>query len=321
MDKLGAMKTFVRVVEAGTFTKAADSLGIPKAQVTRLVQLLEGELKTLLLNRTTRRVTVTTEGAAYYERAQRVLEEIEEIESSMAHARTNPRGRLRIDVMSPIANLVLVPAMAEFCARYPDIEIDIGVNDRLIDLIGDNVDCVLRAGEVKDQSLVARRVGEIRRVLCASPVYLKRVGVPQQPSDLERDPHRVITYFPRGSERLNYVLRRGDERYELLARSTIAVSDSTTLLAAGLAGLGVTLSATFMAAPHVAAGSLQIVLPDWSAGVAPLYVVYPPNRHVSAKLRVFIDWVAELFARGATALRPTLRPVSNQASRTPRGRD
>ena len=297
MDKLSAMRTFARVVEAGTFTKAADSLGLGKAQVTREVQSLEEDLRTRLLHRTTRRVTVTAEGAAYYERVTRVLEEIDEIESGMTQTRLNPKGRLRIDVMSPVANLVIVPALGEFCARYPDIEIDIGVNDRPVDLIADNVDCVLRAGEVKDQSLMARRVGEIARVLCASPAYLKRVGVPREPADLEADPQRVVTYFPRGSERVNYVLRRGDERHELHARSVVAVSDSSTLLAAALAGLGVALSATFIVKPHLADGSLRLVLPEWSAGLVPLYAVYPPNRHVNAKLRAFIDWVVELFER------------------------
>lgn len=297
MDKLSAMRAFVRVVEAGNFTKAAESLGVPKAQVSRLVQSLEEELKTLLLIRTTRRVTVTAEGGAYYERAVRVLDEIEELESNMSHARVTPRGKLHIDASSAIANLILIPALEDFCARYPDILIDIGVSDKPVDLIGENVDCVLRAGEVTDQSLVARRIGEIHRFVYASPAYLKRRGVPRHPSDLEDDRHRVVTYFSHGSERLTYVLQRGDERYEVNAQSTIAVNDSGAMLAAGLAGLGVARTAPFMAAPHLAAGTLQAILPEWSAGVWPLYVVYPPNRHVSVKLRVFIDWAVELFAR------------------------
>jgi DNA-binding transcriptional LysR family regulator len=297
MDKLSAMKAFVRVVESGTFTKAADSLGVPKAQVTRLVQSLEQELKTLLLNRTTRRVTVTAEGAAYYDRAVRVLDEIEELESSMTHAKVNPRGKLRIDASSSVANLLLIPAIEDFCIRYPEIQIDIGVSDRPVDLIGENVDCVLRAGEVKDPSLVARRIGEIQRIVCASPKYLKRFGVPQHPSDLENERHRIVNYFSHGGDRLTYVLQRGQERYEVNARSIIAVNDSNSMLAAGLAGLGIARTAPFMAAPHLAAGTLQVVLPEWSAGTWPLHVVYPPNRHVSARLRVFIDWAADLFAR------------------------
>jgi DNA-binding transcriptional LysR family regulator len=297
MDKFSAMRAFVRVVEAGNFTRAADSLGVPKAQMSRLVQLLEEELKTHLLNRTTRRVTVTPDGAAYYERAVRLLDELEELESSMSHAKTTPRGMLRVDAPSAIASLILIPAIADFCTRYPDIHIDIGVSDKPVDLIGENVDCVLRAGEVTDQSLVARRIGEIGRFVCASPTYLKRHGVPQHPSDLEDDRHRVISYFSHGSERQTYVLQRGSERYEVNARSVIAVNDSGAMLAAGLAGLGIARTAPFMAAPHLAAGTLTPVLPEWSAGSWPLYVVYPPNRHVSVKLRVFIDWAADLFAR------------------------
>src|SRR5262245_47256192 len=189
MDKLSAMKAFVRVVEAGTFTKAADTLGVPKAQVTRLVQSLEAQLKTQLLNRTTRRVSVTADGSGYYDRAARLLDEIEELESNMSHAKVNPRGRLRVDLPPPVATLILIPAMDDFCARYPDIQLDIGVSQKPVDLIGENVDCVLRAGEVTDPSLVARRIGEYHRIMCASPSYLKRFGVPQHPSDLEDGRH------------------------------------------------------------------------------------------------------------------------------------
>jgi DNA-binding transcriptional LysR family regulator len=266
MDKLSAMKAFVRVVEAGTFTKAADLLDVPKAQVTRLVQSLEEELKTLLLNRTTRRVVVTADGAAYYDRAVRVLDDIEELESSMSHAKANPRGKLRIDVASPVANLVLIPHLEDFCARYPDIQIEMGVTDRPVDLIGENVDCVLRGGVVTDPSLVARRIGEMPRIVCASPTYLKRYGIPRHPSDLEDGRHRVLSYFSYGSERVTYALQRGDERYDVHVRSTIAVNDSSAMLAAGLAGLGIARTGVFMAASHMAAGTLEVVLPEWNAG-------------------------------------------------------
>jgi len=297
MDKFSAMRVFVRVVEAGSFTKAADTLELPKPQVTRLVQSLEKELKTQLLNRTTRRLSATAEGSAYYDRAVRVLDDVEEIESSLSHAKVNPRGKLRIDVPSQIASLILIPAMEDFCARYPDVQIDIGVSDRPVDLIGEAVDCVIRAGEVTDQSLVARRIGDIPRILCASPKYLKRFGVPQHPSELEDDRHRVVTYFAFGSQRLSYMLQRGEERYEVNAKPSISVNDTGAMLAAGLAGLGIAGTGAFIAAPHVAAGSLQVVLPEWTRASSPLYVVYPPNRNISAKVRVFIDWASELFSK------------------------
>jgi LysR family transcriptional regulator for bpeEF and oprC len=294
MDKLASMKAFVRVVEAGTFTKAADSLGVPKAQVSRLVQALESELKTLLLNRTTRRVVATADGAAYYERAARVLDEIDELESGMTHAKIHPRGRLRIDVSPPVANQILIPALEGFCSRYPDIRLEMGVGERSVDMVGENVDCVLRTGEIGDPSLVARRIADVRRVVCASPAYLKRFGMPQHPADLEGEHHRIVTYFNFGSDRLTYRLQRGEERYEVDPRSILAVNDSSSMLSAALAGMGIARTTAFMAAPHLAAGRLQVVLPEWSAGALPLSVVYPPNRHVSARLRVFIDWAAEV---------------------------
>ena len=297
MDKLSAMKTFVRVAEVGNFTKAADSLDVPKAQVTRLVQALEEELKTRLLNRTTRRVTVTADGAAYYARAIRVLDEIEEIESGMTHAKVNPRGKLRIDMPSQIANLIVIPALEDFCQRYPKVQIDVGISDQTVDLIADNVDCVLRAGELANASLVARKIGDLGRIVCASPSYLERFGTPLQPSDLESDQHRVLTFFSHGSVRSTYVLTRGGETCEVNPAPFVAVNDAGAMLAAGLAGLGIIRAGAVHAAPHVAAGRLRVVLPEWSAGSWPMYVVYPPNRHVSAKLRAFIDWAVELFAR------------------------
>ena len=160
MDRFMAMRVFVRVVEAGTFTKAADSLQMPKPTVTKLVQSLETLLRVKLLNRTTRQVTVTPDGAAFYERAVRLLSELEDIEASMSNAQANPKGRLRIDVGTSVAGLIIIPALPAFHARYPDIQVDIGVSDRPVDLISDNVDCVVRGGDLTDQSLVARRIGE-----------------------------------------------------------------------------------------------------------------------------------------------------------------
>jgi DNA-binding transcriptional LysR family regulator len=297
MDKLSAMKAFVKVVESGTFTKAADTLGVPKAQMSRLVQSLEQDLKTLLLNRTTRRVVTTADGAAYYERALRVLEDIEELESDMSTAKTHPRGKLRIDVSPPVANQIIIPALDDFCANFPDIQIEIGVSERPVDLVGESVDCAIRAGVVSDPSLVARRLGDVRRVLCASPVYLKRCGTPQHPSELNDEPHRVIRYFTYGGGRLSYMLERDGEQCEIDPGSTIAVNETSSMVAAGLAGLGIARSNMIVVAPYLESGRLRLVLPEWNAGTIPLYVVYPPNRHVSAKLRVFIDWVADVCSK------------------------
>jgi DNA-binding transcriptional LysR family regulator len=293
MDKLSAMQAFVRVVEAGTFTKAADSMSMPKATVTRLVQSLEAHLQTRLLNRTTRRVTVTADGAAYFDRALRLLGELDELESSMTRAKANPRGRLRIDVPTSVGQQLLI-----FHARYPDIQIDLGVSDRPVDLLGENVDCVIRGGEITDQSLVARRIGEFHTLLCAAPEYLQRHGTPKTPQELEDGAHRVVNYLSHRTGRpYPWLLQRGDEKLEISAPHTIAVNDSIGSLAAGLAGLGIVYTSTFQAHPHIVSGALVPLLLDWCAETIPLYVVYPPNRHLSTKVRVFVDWVVDLFGR------------------------
>ena len=299
MDKFAAMQAFVCVVEAGTFTKAADRLRLPKPTVTRLIQALETQLQTLLLNRTTRRVTVTADGAAYYDRALRLLAELDELETSMSHAKASPRGRLRIDVGASLGRLVLIPALPAFHALYPDIQIDLGVTDRPVDLIGENVDCVLRGGALNDPSLVARRIADMQFVAAASPDYLRRHGVPRHPHDLERE-HKVVGFFsPRTGRPLPMDFTKDGERVELIGRHVVAVNDSNAYVAAGLAGLGILQAPSFMLQDHMNRGELDPVLADWSAEPVPLHVVYPPNRHLSAKLRVFVDWVAELFAGDA----------------------
>jgi DNA-binding transcriptional LysR family regulator len=297
MDQIQGMRIFVRVVEAGTFTRAADSLGLPKGTVTKQIQALESRLHVKLLNRTTRRVTVTPDGAAYYERTARLLNDFDDIEASMTNAQANPTGRLRIDVGSSMARLVILPALASFCDRYPEIQVDVGVSDRAVDLISDNVDCVIRGGELSDQSLVARRIGNLPWLTVASPAYLKRYGEPQHPLDIEKR-HLVVGFFS-GSTRRMYPdeFHRGDEKYEITGPYRVSVNDSTAHMTAVLGGFGLSQMITFMAEPHIASGELVQILPEWTRPPLPVHVVYPPNRHLSAKVRAFVDWTAELFAR------------------------
>ncbi|MDR2335808.1 MAG: LysR family transcriptional regulator [Burkholderiaceae bacterium] len=296
MDQIQAMRIFARVVESGTFTLAADSLQLPKGTVTKHVQALEDRLKVKLLNRTTRRVTVTTDGAAYYDRAVRVLADFDDLEASMSQVRATPRGRLRVDVGSSIARLLIIPHLAEFQARYPDIQIDLGVSDRPVDLIGDNVDCVIRGGELTDQSLVARRVGNLEFITVASPEYLKRRGTPTHPRELEKG-HNSVLYFARVSAR-PYPLefQKDGELIEISAPSTITVNESNAYTSVLLAGHGIGQITTFQAQPHLERGELVKIIPDWAQMPLPIYVVYPPNSHLSAKVRAFVDWVVELFA-------------------------
>ena len=296
-DQLAAMRAFSRVVEAGTFTRASDSLDMPKATVTKLVQTLEAHLRTRLLNRTTRRVTVTPDGAAYYERVVRLLADLDELDGSMALSQASPKGRLRIDISGPLASLLLIPAMWDFHARYPDIQIDIGVSDRPVDLVAENVDCVVRGGEITDQSLIARRIGELSFISCAAPSYLEKFGEPQHPADLDRD-HYVVGYFSAHSgRRWPFSFVSGSERVEVAGRYFAAFNDAASYIDASIAGLGVIQAPAFMVGAHLEKGRLVEVLKGWTTDSVPLHVVYPPNRHLSAKLRIFVDWVVEIFAK------------------------
>lgn len=297
MDRFAAMQAYVRVVETGNFSKAADLMGLPKPSVTRQIQWLEGHLHTKLLNRTTRRVTVTPDGAAYYERALRLLGDLDELEGSMSAAKATPRGRLRIDVGTGIGRLVLLPALPDFHAKYPEIQIDLGVSDQVIDLVGENVDAVLRSGTISDESLVARRLAEVQFIAAASPAYLKRHGTPTHPLDIESPAHRMVGFFSTRTGRTYPMdFNRDGERHEIKGRHLVSVNDGDAYVTAGLLGLGVLQGPSFMLQDHIARGTLVPVLAEWSVDPLPLHVVYPPNRHLSTKLRVFVDWVAALFA-------------------------
>lgn len=318
MDKLSAMQAFTRVVEAGTFTKAADSMGLPKAAVTRLIQSLEEQLQTRLLNRTTRRVTVTPDGAAYYERVSRLLNDLDELEGSLTHARVTPKGRIRIDVPSSVARLLLIPALPRFCEQYPEIQIDLGVSDRPVDLVGDKVDCVLRGGEITDPSLVARRVGFWRYVTAASPDYIRRHGLPRHPRELESGEHKVVSYFSAQTGRhYPFDFNRDGERIEVMGRYRVSVNDGNAYLTSAINGLGIVQIPYFTLRPHMDAGELVPLLCDWDSDALPMYIVYPPNRHLSTKLRVFVDWVAELFLRHTDAEEQLLAACSLDADGNP----
>ena len=297
MDQLLALRVFVRIAEAGAFSKAADALGVPRPTASKLVQDLERHLQVKLLQRTTRRVSVTPEGVAYYERAVRLLGDLAEMDEGAAGARVQPRGRLRVDIGSSLANLILIPALGDFRARYPDIQVDLGVSDRPVDLIGEGVDCVIRGGELADTSLVARRIANLDYVTCASPAYLAAHGVPARPADLLTPAHTVAGYFSSLSGKaFPLYFQRGEEQVVVQAPTGVAVNESTAHLSVLLAGLGVGLTFRFMAAPHLASGALTAVLTDWTRERHPMHLVYPSSRHLNAKLRVFADWVAEVFA-------------------------
>jgi DNA-binding transcriptional LysR family regulator len=305
MDRIDAMQAFARVVETRSFTQAAATLHLSKTTVTQLVQQLEARLRVKLLNRTTRKVNVTADGAAYYERVVRLLADMDDAETSLSSASASPRGRLRVDVPSPLARMILVPALPAFHARYPDIQLDMGVSDRMVDLIGENVDCVVRGGEITDPSLIARRVGELRLGVYAAPGYLEREGMPAHPQALEDTHHRIVGFrWSRNGRTFPYAMHRGGERLEVQGRYVFSVDDGNAYLEAGLAGVGVLWLPDYMARAHAARGELVPLFTDWQLDPMPLYLAFPPSRHVSAKLRVFIDWIVELMALHAPVAPP-----------------
>lgn len=223
---------------------------------------------------------------------------MDDAETSLSGASTLPRGRLRVDVPSPLASMILVPALPEFYRRYPDIQIDMGVSDRIVDMIGENVDCVVRGGEIKDQSLMARKVGDLQLGVFAAPSYLARVGIPAHPRELEDSPHRIVGFlWARTGKAVPYALHNHAERIQIKGRYALAVDDDNAYLAAGLAGLGVLWLPKYMSNTFEARGELVPLFENWSLDPMPIYVAFPPNRHISIKLRVFIDWVAELMGR------------------------
>jgi LysR family transcriptional regulator, regulator for bpeEF and oprC len=302
------MQLFARVVETGGMSRAADSLGIPKATATSLIQHLEIALGVKLLNRTTRKVSVTPDGAAYYPRCVAILADVQETEESLAQRRRVPSGHLRIDAPTLLARLVIVPALPEFFKRYPDIDLQLSSGERRADLIEEGVDCAVWSGELQDSALVARRVGQLYFGTCAAPAYLAVHGYPHHPHDLTA--HRCINHFaPHTSKTAEWVFAKDGARLSIALRGFVALDDENSYLAAAEAGLGVAQIPAFVLKEALERGRLELVLGDWFAEPVPLSVVYPQNRHLSNKVRVFVDWIAELFAEhDGIQLRSTLRP-------------
>lgn len=304
MDYFTAVRTFVRVVETGSFAKAADSLELPRNTVTKLVQWLEAHLRVKLLHRTTRKVSTTNDGALYFDRMANLLEEWHEVESELSSGQKKPHGRLRVDMGASMASQLVIPKLADFRRRYPDMQLDIGVSDRPLDLVSDRIDCVIRAGEIKDPSLIARHLGDLKFVLCAAPGYLAGHPTPSHPDDLE-DGHSMVRYFYAGSTRqLPLLLASQGESVSVKGSYFISVNESNALLAAALAGLGIVAGPAFMLQPRIDSGELTPLLPDWSPPAVPLHVVYPANRHMNTRTRVFVDWMMELSQNNPHILPP-----------------
>ena len=294
MDRIQAMLVFTRIVELHSFTRAADSLQLPRATVTYTIKQLEAHLGARLLHRTTRQVRATLDGDAYYHRCVRLLADLEEAEAAFSQVAANPKGKLRVDLQGSLGKLVVIPALPAFCQRYPDIELELGVGDRLVDLVGEGVDCVLRGGELRDSTMVARRVAEFPQVTCASAAYLAQHGVPQSLDDLDR--HTAVNYVLAATGRtIDLEFEVNGSKHFKSMKSIVAVNNADAYVACCEVGLGLIQVPRYHVAAQLAEGSLCEVLAQWRPAPMPISVLYPHHRQLSPRVRVFVDWLASLF--------------------------
>lgn len=295
MNRLDIMQVFVRVAELSSFTRAADSLGLPKASASAAVRKLETLLGTQLLHRTTRRVRLTADGQAFYERCKDVLDDVDELQSMFQHGPRTLRGRLRVDMSSGLARHFVLPRLLEFLDAHPQLEIELSGTDRHVDVVREGFDCVLRVGTVEDSTLVARRLGVLPVVTCASPAYLARYGMPRTLDDL--DAHRLVHYVSTlGARSPGFEYAAGDGYRTRPMPGALTVNSSGAYVAACLAGIGLVQVPRTGVAALLANGSLVEVLPQLHAEPMPVTLLYPQRRNLPRRVRAFMDWAAELLA-------------------------
>ncbi|HEX7854832.1 MAG TPA: LysR family transcriptional regulator [Sphingobium sp.] len=296
VDRIDLFRTFVRVVECASFTRAADMLGMPRSSVSAAIQALEGRVGARLLHRTTRRVTPTQDGVALYDRCLRLIADVEEAEGLFRQTSVGPSGMLRIDVPGRIGRLIIAPALPDFFARYTDIEIGLGVTDRAVNLVEESIDCVLRVGPLADSGMIARSIGELPLINVASPDYLARHGIPAGPADLHS--HRAVRYASPSSGRVeNWEWMDGEIMRTMAMSGSVTVNSAEAYIACCLAGLGLIQTPAYDVKAHIAASELIEVMPDHRAEPMPMTLLYPHRQHLSRRLQVFADWLADLLAR------------------------
>lgn len=293
MDRLEAMRLFMRVVERRSFSLAAQDAGLPRSTATDGVKQLEARLGVRLLERTTRQVRPTLDGEAYYQRCLSILAEVEEAEAAFTGAR--PQGLLRVNVHGTLARAFMMPGLPQFLERYPGLQLHFGEGDRYVDLVREGVDCVLRAGQPTDSSLIGRRVATLREGTFASPAYLDRFGTPRTPDDLGG--HRMVGFLSSaagGLLPLDFMV--GGAPRQMMLPATVSAEGAEIYYASGRAGLGLVQLPHYRMAEDLAAGTMVEVLPGTPPSPSPVYILYPQSRQLSPRVRVFIDWLAAEFA-------------------------
>ncbi|WP_426731419.1 LysR family transcriptional regulator [Myxococcus faecalis] len=294
MHSLANIDAFVRVVEEGDFTRAARKLHLTASAVSRRISRLEEELGMKLFQRTTRALRLTEDGRDFHARCQRILTELGEAKESLTRARVRPSGVLRVEAPQVIGQLVLVPALPRFLARYPDLTLHLTLRDEVMDPVAGGADVHLRLGALEDSTLVARKLTEARLLACASPRYLERRGTPTTPEELAR--HDCLG-FMRDGKPLPWLLRQDGAEVSLEPRASLHVNHGGALRDAAMLGLGIAWLFDFMVARDLASGALVEVLAPHTTQTRAIHVLHPPDRHLPSRTRVFLDFVATLFPR------------------------
>jgi DNA-binding transcriptional LysR family regulator len=293
MDRIDLLRVFVRIAACGSFSKAAAQLEMPRATVSVATQQLEAKLGVRLLHRTTRRVSLTQDGAALLDGATALVADMEEIERQFRPVGRGIAGRLRVDAPSRIARRLITPALPEFLHDHPEIQVDLGSSDRIIDLVENGIDCALRVGELMSNSLVARPLGSFELINCASPTYLARQGTPRSPRDL--DGHLAVDYVSSTSGKADpWEWVENGETHILQVRSRVSVNNAKTYIACGLAGLGMIQIPRFDVMDLLRAGDLVEVMPDARPSPMPVHLVYPHRKHLSRRVQAFLSWIEAL---------------------------
>ncbi|MEJ0037127.1 MAG: LysR family transcriptional regulator [Gammaproteobacteria bacterium] len=296
MDRIDLFRVFARVVECASFTRAAVALELPRSSVSAAVQELEARIGARLLYRTTRNVSLTHDGALFYERCLRLIAEVEETEGLFRQTNVSPRGRLRVDVPGRVGRLIVAPALPEFLARFPGIDIDLGVTDRAVNLVEDRVDCALRVGPLIDSGLVARSVGELALLNVASPAYLAAHGMPRKPADLAS--HLAVNYASPSSGRLeSWEWIDAGRVHSLRMRGRVTVNNAEAYIACCLAGMGLIQIPAYDVRAYLRAGDLLEVMPRHRAAPMPMTLLYPHRQYQPRRLQVFVEWLMVLLKR------------------------
>ncbi|CAH1694746.1 Uncharacterized HTH-type transcriptional regulator YhjC [Hyphomicrobiales bacterium] len=309
MDRIELFRIFTRVVDCSSFTRAADTLGLPRSSVSAAVIELEDRVGARLLHRTTRKVAATQDGLDFYKRCLRLVADVEETENLFRQTDAGLTGKLRIDVPGRIGRLIIAPALPDFLDRHPGIDIDLGVTDRTINLIEDSIDCVLRVGALNNSGLIARPIGKLPLINVASPAYLDRCGVPKSPGDLAS--HWAVNYASPSTGRVeDWEWVEGDSLRTMPMRGRVTVNSGEAYIACCLAGLGLIQIPAYDVKRHLDAGELVAVMPQYCAEPMPMTLLYPHRHHLSRRLQVFADWLEPLLKRDLLvqdrAPRPTM---------------